>query len=324
VDEPPPPSTLNRYRIVQVISILLIGLGIVGVGSVLLAAQSVDSCDPPSVMSRGDALTHLAILLGGGLALTVGLLLNAVRALVVRAGLPPSRYRGPAIVVLLLIASVAATIGSVAAAGDAFALTCGGDLTVGGTLLLLTATQASLALTGAAFVALPRALEGARLLPTRAAVRSVLIGLGLAIPAWIAANVIGAAVSVLLDRLGMLPPEGVVTEAVTRADPTVLVLALVIVAPIAEEIFFRGIVFNAWEREYGPAVAVYGSAALFGVIHGSIVAFVPIFVLGIVLARLYRGTRSLPATMTLHAAFNAITVTLALLARAGILDVPLT
>jgi membrane protease YdiL (CAAX protease family) len=324
VDERQATAALNRYRGLQIVSILLIVIGLAGVGGVLLANQSADTCRTAPPADLGPALVQLGILVLGGLLLLVGLLLNAVRAIIVRGSLPPSRYRGPAVVVLLLIASVVATVGSVAGAGDVIGLVCGGTPSVTGTLLLLTITQTGLLATGAIFVALPRALEGTRLVPDRGLAGSVLVALALAVPAWIGAQAIGAAVSALLERIGLSPPQGIAEAAVNRADPTVLVLALVLVAPVAEELFFRGIVYNAWEREYGPTMAIYGSAALFGVIHGSIFAFVPIFVLGIVLARLYRATRSLPATMTLHATFNGITVLLALLVRAGILDIPLT
>jgi membrane protease YdiL (CAAX protease family) len=89
------------------------------------------------------------------------------------------------------------------------------------------------------------------------------------------------------------------------------------VAPVAEEIFFRGVAYNAWERERGPWVAVLGSAALFAAIHGSLFAAVPIFALGVTLALLYRRTGSLAATIAMHAGFNAISVAIALLVRQG-------
>jgi membrane protease YdiL (CAAX protease family) len=126
----------------------------------------------------------------------------------------------------------------------------------------------------------------------------------------------------VLKALGFPQETGVVSTVMQRADPTVIVLAVVVVAPIAEELFFRGVVFNAWEREYGTRVAVFGSAALFALIHGSLVQLLPIFVLGIGLALLYRWTRSLPATMAMHAGFNAVTVTIVLLDRLGVLKLP--
>jgi membrane protease YdiL (CAAX protease family) len=132
------------------------------------------------------------------------------------------------------------------------------------------------------------------------------------------------AVIALLQAVGLEPEVGIAEQALSRADPLVLVLALVVVAPIAEEIFFRGVVYNAWLREYGPRAALYGSAVLFAVIHGSLFLFLPIVTLGVALVLVYRATGSLPAAMALHAGFNGITVLLGLLVRFGVLDLPVT
>ncbi len=280
--QPPPPAAdpLSRHRALQVISILLIVGGLLTIIAVLILEADLLFSGPdldPSQLGR--AVVALLVILAGGVATVVGLVMNAVRAIVVRAALPRTRYRGASIFVLLLIAAVLASIGSIAAGADLLALQSGGELTVRGSLVLLTINQISLLAVAGFFVVAPRDV------------------------------------------------------AVMRIDPTVLILALVLVAPLAEELFFRGVVYNAWLREYGPRTALFGSAALFAVIHanpqsgealiGSVVSIVPIFGLGIVLALVYRRTGSLAASMALHAGFNAISVTVALLVRAGVLDIPL-
>jgi membrane protease YdiL (CAAX protease family) len=250
----------------------------------------------------------------GGLSLIVGLVMNTVRDLIVRAALPPGRYRGPAVLVLLLLALIVGAILSLGAGGTALALLDGGELSVGGTLLLLTATQIGmLAVTGGLVVA-PRALAGLRLVPPTGLGRSMLIGLSMAIPAWIGATVLAYLATTVLNALGFPEEVGVVDQVLGRGDLTVLLVAVVIVAPVAEELFFRGVVYNAWERERGPRAALLGSAALFAAIHASLFALLPIFALGVALALVYRSTRSLPAVMTMHAGFNAISVVIALLA----------
>jgi hypothetical protein len=326
---------LRRYRALQIVSILLIVGGLVTTTLVvalnlelLLATESLDPA------SLGRAIGVLAGVVLGGLAFVVGLVMNAVRAVIVRRALPPTtRYRGPSIFVMLLIATVISSIGAVGAGADLIALQAGGELTVGGTLLLLTITQIGLALTAGLFVVAPGALVGVRLLPERGGARSILLGLALAVPAWLGATTLGLILTRLLELFGREPEPGIVDIAVARIDPTVLVLALVLVAPVAEELFFRGVVFNAWMREFGARAAFAGSSALFAVIHAnlesvdaliaSVVTVVPIFGLGIALALLYRGTRSLAAAMAMHAGFNAISVAIALLVRAGVLGIPL-
>ncbi len=315
----PNQDPLNRLRALQVISVVLMAVGLVLPTAVIVANPELVSGDPtPEVAQR--LIGPLLLVALGGLALVVGLVMNTVRALIVRAALPLGRYRGPAVLVLLLQAIIVGAIVSLVAASTALAIFNGGELSVGGTLVQLTSTQIGLlAVTGGLVVA-PRALAGLRLLPASRLWQTLAIGLALAIPAWVGVTLLANLSAAVLRALGVEQDTGIVDSVMQRGDPTVIVLAVVLVAPIAEELFFRGVVYNAWEREYGGRVAVLGSAALFALIHASLYLFVPIFALGVVLALVYRWTRSLPAVMVLHAGFNAVTVTLTLLDRLGILS----
>jgi membrane protease YdiL (CAAX protease family) len=324
----PQVDLLRGYRALQIASILLIAGGLATIVVAVMLNQgmfrSTESLDPktldPTLLGR--AVNVLAALVLGGLALVVGLVMNAVRAVIVREALPPTRYRGPSIIVLLLIATVIAGLGSVAAAPTVTGLLGSGPVSVLGTLVVLTATQGGLLIAAGAFVAVPRALADVRLLPERGLWRSLLLGFGLAIPAWLGAQALLLIVVWLLGLVGLRPDTGIAEAALANADPIVLIVALVVVAPIAEETFFRGVVYNAWEREYGPSRALIGSAVLFAVIHGSLFLFLPILGLGLALGLLYRTTRSLPAAIVLHAGFNAITVALGLLVRFDVIQLP--
>ena len=105
-------------------------------------------------------------------------------------------------------------------------------------------------------------------------------------------------------------------------DPWLVTVAIVVFAPIAEELFFRGIVFNAWLREAGRIWAYVGSAALFAAIHLSLESLLPIFLLGLALAWVYERTGNLLAPIAMHATVNGISVAIALVVRFGVLDVP--
>ena len=85
-----------------------------------------------------------------------------------------------------------------------------------------------------------------------------------------------------------------------------LVLFAVAMAPLAEEILFRGILYPAIKRLGYPKIALWGSAAVFAAIHASWPIFVPLVVLGVALALLYEHTDNLLASITAHAVFNAI------------------
>jgi membrane protease YdiL (CAAX protease family) len=323
----PAPDALPRptgYRGLQVASLLLIAVGVVVSAAVVQTTPGILSGADSLADDVDRAVAILGWLVIGGLALLVGLLANLARAVVVREKLPENRYRGPSIIALVVLAVIAANLAVVSAAGDVAALLGDGELTTLGTLVILTVTQLGLVGVAALFVMAPRALAGVRLLPARGVWRSIGLGLLLSVPAWIGAQVIGVVVIYLLETIGLQPEAGLADEALSRADPVILVLALVVVAPIAEEVFFRGVAYNAWLREYGASRALFGSAILFGFIHGSVFLFLPIVALGIVLALVYRSTGSLPAAIALHAGFNGITVVLALLMRFGVLDLPIT
>lgn len=305
----------------QVISVVMITAGVVvPIAALATTPQLLTQEQTPESVQR--LIVPLLLLVLGGLSLVVGLVLNAIRALIVRAALPPERYRGPAVFVLLLMAIILGTILALGAGRTALALFDGGELTVGGSLLLLTSTQIGLLVVTGGLVVIPRALAGVRLVGPTGVWRSLLIGLAAAIPAWIGATLLGALAAVVLEAIGLTEELGPLDTFLERGDPTVILVAFLLVAPVAEEIFFRGVAFNAWERERGPWVAVVGSALLFAAIHSSLFALVPIFALGVVLALLYRSTRSLVATIAMHAGFNAISVTIALLVRQGILTLP--
>jgi hypothetical protein len=77
-------------------------------------------------------------------------------------------------------------------------------------------------------------------------------------------------------------------------------------APVVEELFFRGYVFNAYLAAKPPRTAYVASAALFGVLHGHLTLFPAIFLGGIVLAYVYRRSGTIVAPIVAHVINNAI------------------
>lgn len=78
--------------------------------------------------------------------------------------------------------------------------------------------------------------------------------------------------------------------------------------PLAEETFFRGVLF-AWLRDragFVPGAIV--SAVVFALMHGMAAIFVPIVILGLVLAFLYEHTGSLWPAIIVHQTNNALTL----------------
>jgi hypothetical protein len=85
-----------------------------------------------------------------------------------------------------------------------------------------------------------------------------------------------------------------------------------ILGPIIEEVFFRGFAYTAFRQKWGAVRGMLASSAVFALMHMNLVAFFPIFVLGIFLAYLFEKTGSLVPSMTVHMVHNLIMVSLTL------------
>lgn len=83
------------------------------------------------------------------------------------------------------------------------------------------------------------------------------------------------------------------------------ILSDVVIPPIAEETFFRGFVYGWLRRHLPVAPAAIIGGAFFALLHPLIV-FVPILVLGVILALLYEYSRSLIPGALVHGLFNLV------------------
>ena len=86
----------------------------------------------------------------------------------------------------------------------------------------------------------------------------------------------------------------------------VAAFAVIIVAPFAEELFFRGFLYQALRRWRGVTSAILISAAVFAISHGEPLLMVGIFPLGIILAYMFQRRDSLVTTITAHMTYNTI------------------
>ena len=79
-----------------------------------------------------------------------------------------------------------------------------------------------------------------------------------------------------------------------------------VVAPLAEETFFRGFAFQGLKKRYGQGWGIFLSALLFSLAHLSPSGLVPIFILGLMLAWLFNKTQSIWPCIIVHCAYNSI------------------
>ena len=98
------------------------------------------------------------------------------------------------------------------------------------------------------------------------------------------------------------------------SSPWWLLAGGVVVAPVVEEIFFRGFVFAGLCRRYEWQKAAVISSALFALIHLQLTAVIPIFILGYIFAYLYYQSDSIWPAILMHVATNALGLGMAYLA----------
>lgn len=84
------------------------------------------------------------------------------------------------------------------------------------------------------------------------------------------------------------------------------VLMLAVLAPIMEEVLFRGILLEAVREKYSSGRAIVVSALMFGVIHIIPQQVVNAFVIGLILGFIYVRTNSLWPVIIIHALNNAM------------------
>lgn len=81
----------------------------------------------------------------------------------------------------------------------------------------------------------------------------------------------------------------------------------ILVAPIVEELFFRGVLFNKWSESLGTKKALFLTSFLFGVLHiGSSPIFIGQLLAGFLFCLVYMRTKSLVFPILLHIVNNII------------------
>jgi len=150
---------------------------------------------------------------------------------------------------------------------------------------------------------------------THVAAGSVLRGLG-----WgLLFILVSETLTILLRGLGLGQTQSAQfpVENAGLAGRIAVVIAGCVLAPVAEEIFFRGFVFRAMKARKGLARALIYSSALFGLIHLNLAAFLPIGVGAVILALAYERSGDLWTAIVAHATNNIFAFALLFLSLRG-------
>ena len=127
---------------------------------------------------------------------------------------------------------------------------------------------------------------------------------------WMGLAVVAAAgLNMLMAGLGLLTADTAYQEAGEALYSVSIPLGLVlygVAAPLAEEILFRGIIFQVVKNVWKPMYADLISAAFFGVYHGNGVQMIYGFCMGAILGCAYQQTQKFILPVSLHSIVNII------------------
>lgn len=151
-------------------------------------------------------------------------------------------------------------------------------------------------------------------LPFAASVSVGLKWLLLAYPTMIVASLLAQS---LLGALGfervIQEPIRLLLEADSRLELYLSIVGAVVLAPICEEVIFRGSLFRFLNQRVPLLASLLVSGVLFALPHSNLYNFTALVVIGVMLALAYRESGSLVSCITFHAVFNSINLALILL-----------
>lgn len=270
-------------------------------------------------------------LIGTGL-LGLGLATAGGYQVVARAAMrPPQAYRGPSPLIVFGVALLVVGIASLLL--EAIGLDPTGNAL--GFLANLAAVEVGYLVVVLLFVVRSHAMTWREMgwpvrRPPGEVLVDVLYGAALMVPTVIGIGFIALVVSGLLG--GVKAPDIVPTSS-AGSDVLLLALATIVVAPVGEELFFRGFALSAWWRDLGVRSALIRSALFFALIHivnvtavdfdtgvrQVVLILAQIIPLGFVLGWLF-VRRGIVASIAGHAAYNAV-IFLAVLSVRGLPNV---
>ncbi|MGK0176989.1 MAG: membrane protease YdiL (CAAX protease family) [Lentimonas sp.] len=117
-----------------------------------------------------------------------------------------------------------------------------------------------------------------------------------------------------LQKLGILdefPPQQLVTILGNGQDPVAIVLLVVfavVLAPLVEEIIFRGAIYRFFKGHTPVFTAQVISGAFFAAMHFNLMSFLPLLVIGVLFAQIYEKEGNILLPMFFHAYWNGFSL----------------
>ncbi len=275
-----------------------------------------------SVLATSPGFLTVLLLVGGLVVLGLGLVAGAGSQGIERRARGIAGYAGPS-PFLVFAASVPWTVLLTAAV----ALPLAGILPEGSEPIITVLALLATALVYVGLVNLlvvdAKALRWAEMgvgRPSSSTIRELAVGGLIAVPILFVSGLVALILSQFLTL-----PEAVLPPAEDLVGATLNLIAGAVIAPISEEIFFRGFATTAWARAMGPTRAIVRGAVFFAFVHVLAVggatfgegieraafAFIVRLPVSLALCWIFLRRGSLSSAIGLHAVFNGIPLLLA-------------
>lgn len=102
-------------------------------------------------------------------------------------------------------------------------------------------------------------------------------------------------------------------HATSMQQVVVMAFFAVLIAPVNEELFFRAGLYRFLKSRVPAKYALIAVNVLFALAHANLLTLLPLFLLGVLLTRLYERTGNIAPSILFHALFNLTNVVLILL-----------
>ena len=113
--------------------------------------------------------------------------------------------------------------------------------------------------------------------------------------------------NLILAMLGVITQGDTFLQAFAESEsPVPLLFSGIVLAPIMEEIFFRGFLFRGFRQRYGVTTALLLSSFLFALSHLHLSAMLPTFLFGCVMAFMAHRSNSVFPGMIMHFLINSL------------------
>lgn len=136
--------------------------------------------------------------------------------------------------------------------------------------------------------------------------RTLIWGVGGGMMLFVLVLAAGVVIQLLQPQLQPQPFEEVLRDVATYKDLLLMILVGSVLAPLVEEMYFRGMVYPVLRKYIGVTWAIVASGVFFGLMHWDLWRTVPLAMGGMGLAYIYERSCSIYAPWLAHGVWNGI------------------